>query len=96
MRRSRTARSPLLLILHTGTDWNGAFHRDSALTDLVAHPRNLTVMVEGPETLEAAGSAAATIADRQGQHHRIQQLMLAGHGAPQAMDLEAYRALPER
>ena len=46
---------PLLLILHTGTDWNGAFHRDSALTDLVAHPRNLTVMVEGPATLEAAG-----------------------------------------
>ena len=78
---------PLLLILHTGSDWNGAFHRDSALTDLVVHPRNLTVMVEGPETLEAAGSAAATIADRQGQNHRIQQLMLAGHGAPQAMDL---------
>ncbi len=78
---------PLLLILHTGSDWNGAFHRDSALTDLVVHPRNLTVMVEGPETLEAAGSAAATIADRQGQNHRIQQVMLAGHGAPQAMDL---------
>ena len=78
---------PLLLILHTGTDWNGAFHRDSALTDLVAHPRNLTVMVEGPATLEAAGAAAAAIADRQGQHHRIQQLMLAGHGAPQAMEL---------
>ena len=80
-------KKPLLLILHTGSDWNGAFHRDSALTDLVVHPRNLTVMVEGPATLEAAGGAAATIADRQGQHHRIQQLMLAGHGESQAMDL---------
>jgi hypothetical protein len=80
-------KKPLLLILHTGTDWNGAFHRDSALTDLVVHPRNLTVMVEGAATLEAAGGSAATIADRQGQHHRIQQLMLAGHGGSQVMEL---------
>ena len=78
---------PLLLILHSGADWNGAFHRDSALTDLVVHPRNLTVMVEGAATLEGAGGAAATIADRQGQHHRIQQLMLAGHGETQEMEL---------
>jgi hypothetical protein len=80
-------KKPLLLILHTGSDWNGAFHRDSALTDLVLHPRNLTVMVEGAVSLEAAGGVAAAIAEHQGQHHRIQQLMLAGRGAPQGMDL---------
>ena len=78
---------PLLLILHTSTDYNGAFHRDSALTDLVVHPRNLTVMVEGAATLEAAGGAAAAIAHRQGQHHRIQQLMLAGHGETGSMQM---------
>ena len=78
---------PLLLILHSGSDWNGAFHRDSALTDLVVHPRNLTVMVEGAESLEAAGGAAASIAEHQGQNHRIQQVMIAGHGGPQGMEL---------
>lgn len=78
---------PLLLILHTGTDHNGAFHRDDQLTALVEHPRNLTIMVEGALSLDALGGEATRIARTYGQGGRIQQLMLAGHGLPRAMDL---------
>lgn len=78
---------PLLLILHSGLDHNGAFHRDVGLRDLVKHPRNLTIMVEGATTLEGLGSEAQRIAKRQGKNKRIQQLMLAGHGQMQDMEL---------
>ncbi len=105
----RSRSKPLLLILHTGSDHNGAFHRDEELQNLVQHPRNLSIMVEGATTLEALGGEAGTIARRYGQRGRIQQLMLAGHGSPrsmdmaggpgstsQAMDLENNRARTER
>jgi hypothetical protein len=83
-----TSRSkPLALILHTGSDHNGAFHRDDALKDAVKHPRNLTIMIEGPTSLEAAGDSAAAMAKRYGQRRRIEQVMLAGHGLPRSMDL---------
>lgn len=78
---------PLLLILHTGSDHNGAFHRDAQLQALVEHPRNLTIMVEGATTLEAVGGEAGAIARRQGQGRKIEQLMIAGHGSPRSMDL---------
>ncbi len=78
---------PLLLILHTGTDHNGAFHRDPQLTALVQHPRNLALMVEGALSLSALGAESGRIARTYGQSERIQQLMLAGHGLPRSMDL---------
>ncbi len=78
---------PLLLILHAGTDHNGAFHRDKELTNLVKHPRNLAIMIEGPTSLDAAGSAASDVAKRYGRKKKIQQLMLAGHGNSQLMEM---------
>ncbi len=78
---------PLLLILHTGSDHNGAFHRDDQLRALVVHPRNLTIMIEGATSLEAAGAETTRVARRQGQGRKIEQLMIAGHGSPRSMDL---------
>jgi hypothetical protein len=78
---------PLALILHAGSDHNGAFHRDAELERLVQHPRNLTLMVEGAATLEDVGDEAARIAHDYGKNRRIQQLMLAGHGSPVSMGM---------
>lgn len=80
-------KKPLLLILHAGTDHNGAYHRDGELSKMVNHPRNHSIMIEGAATLEAAGGAAADIAKRYGQKKKIQQLMLAGHGNSQMMEI---------
>jgi len=83
-----TSRSkPLLLILHSGQDWDGAFHKDVELMHLVQHPRNLTIMIEGASSLDEAGGAAESVARRSGQHGKIEQVMLAGHGGPHAMEL---------
>jgi hypothetical protein len=78
---------PLLLILHSGSDHNGAFHRDVELQNLVQHARNLTIMIEGAATLEAAGTETRRIARRQAPRNKIQQIMIAGHGSPRSMDL---------
>ena len=78
---------PLLLILHTGSDHNGAFHRDVEFQNLVQHPRNLSIMIEGAATLDAAGAEVRRIARRQAPRNRIQQIMIAGHGSPRSMDL---------
>lgn len=86
-RGNTTRKKPLLLILHAGTDHNGAYHRDHELSNLVKHPRNLSIMIEGPVSLEAAGSAAADVAKRYGPKKKIQQLMIAGHGDSQMMEL---------
>ena len=85
--KDHTRKKPLLLIIHSGTDHNGAFHRDDQMTKLVTHDRNNTIMVEGEASLDAAGADAAKIAKEYGQNKRIQQLMLAGHGGPTSLEL---------
>ena len=80
-------RKPLLLILHSGVDHNGAFHRDVGLKDLVKNAANLTIMVEGAASLGALGGEAAKIGKRQGQGKKIQQVMLAGHGSMESIEL---------
>lgn len=86
---------PLQLILHSGSDHNGAFHRDAELEVTVQHTRNLTLMVEGVARLESAGTLAEEIARDYGQRAtprgpgRINQLMLAGHGSSQLIELGA-------
>jgi hypothetical protein len=82
-----TRAKPLLLILHSGSDHNGAFHRDPELMKVVQHPRNLTIMVEGAASLDVMGAEAKAIAKRQGKGKRIEQIMIAGHGGPRGMEL---------
>jgi hypothetical protein len=80
---------PLLLILQSASDHNGAFHRDHEKTNMVKDAHNLSLMVEGATSLEQIGSEAQDIAREYGQRHRIQQLMIAGHGDSRAMELTA-------
>ncbi|MDQ0894631.1 hypothetical protein QFZ26_002186 [Agromyces ramosus] len=86
-RGDRRRRLPLVVILHTGTDHNAAFHDDSGLTAVVKNPLNLTLMIEGATTIEAAGGRVSALARAYGQGRRIQQVMLAGHGGPTSIDI---------
>ena len=82
-----TRARPLLIILHSGSDHNGAFARDLGLMATVQHRRNLTIMIEGATTLEAAGAEVGRVARRQGQGGKIGQVMLAGHGNTRSIQL---------
>lgn len=78
---------PLTLILHTSIDHNGAFHRDPNFTAVVRDARMLTLMVEGFESLSEFQSQIGPLATTYGQNNRIDQIMIAGHGNAQSMQL---------
>ena len=78
---------PLTLILHTPLDHNAAFHHDPALTATITNANNLTLMIEGATSLAGASSLLQPIAHQYGQHGRIDQVMLAGHGESRALDI---------
>ena len=78
---------PLTLILHTPLDHNVVFHHDPALTATITNANNLTLMIEGATSLAGASSLLQPIAHQYGQHGRIDQVMLAGHGESRALDI---------
>ncbi|MFN6514261.1 MAG: SH3 domain-containing protein [Nostoc sp. CreGUA01] len=78
---------PFSLILHSGLDHNGAFHRDPALTAAITDNHNLTLMIEGQSSLRGIQDQLAPLARRYGQHNRISQVMIAGHGNSKGMEL---------
>jgi hypothetical protein len=71
---------PLFLILHSNFDHNGAFHRDPNLTAVITDARHLTLLIEGKETLAQISGELGPLAHRYGQGDRIAQVMFAGHG----------------
>lgn len=71
---------PLFLILHSNFDHNGAFHRDPNLTAVIRDSRHLTLMIEGKETLAEIQGELRPLAQAYGEGDRIQQVMFAGHG----------------
>ncbi len=73
-----TGRSlPLILIIHSGLDYDGAFVRDQNLDNLVSNREIKSLMIEGKETLDSISSLLPGIA---GTYGPINQVMLAGHG----------------
>ena len=78
---------PLTLILHSAMDHNGAFHRDPNLTAAVTDPRNLTLMIEGATSLSAVTGQIQPLAKRYGQRDKLDQVMIAGHGNAQVIEL---------
>ena len=82
---------PLTLILHSALDHNGAFHRDEFLTAIITRNSMLTLMVEGFEQLSDYQAQIGAIANGYGQQHGahflIDQVMFAGHGNAQSMQL---------
>lgn len=78
---------PLTLILHSALDHNGAFHRDPYLTAVVTDSRNLTLMIEGATKLADVQSKVAPLAKAYGQGGKLDQVMVAGHGNAQEIEL---------
>jgi hypothetical protein len=84
---------PVHLILHGSHDAAGAFQQSVGLfASLVADARNLHLMLEGRDTLADLTAAVPAIAAAYGQPDatgtpRIGQVMIAGHGEAQRVDL---------
>jgi hypothetical protein len=84
---------PLTLVVQSGVDHNGAFHRDSHMTEVLRARMNLTLMIEGPTSLSAAGATVASLTTTYGQGTppKFRQLMLAGHGNARVTEMAADR-----
>jgi hypothetical protein len=80
-------KKPLTLILHSAMDHNGAFHRDPNITAVAKHPKNVTIMLEGKETLGDVQAELDPIAKKYGQGDKVDQVMFAGHGAARIIEL---------
>ena len=88
LNRRHTAKDkPLYLILHSAFDHNGAFHRDPNLTAVFTDNSHLTLMIEGKTSLAEVASELGPLARRYGQGNKIQQVMIAGHGNAQVIQL---------
>jgi len=86
-------RRPVHLVLHGSRDAAGAFQASAGLfASLVADARNLHLLLEGANSIADLTAAVPTIAatfgkrDRSGTP-RIGQVMIAGHGEAQQVDL---------
>ena len=82
-----TRKRPLALVLHAGVDHNGAFHRDEHMREVITNPINLTLMIEGAGSIEAAEKLIAPIAKSYGRGGKIEQVLIAGHGESRVMEL---------
>ena len=78
---------PFTLILHSALDHNGAFHRDPNITKVAKHPKNVTIMIEGKETLAEVQADIDPLAKQYGKGDKIDQVMFAGHGAARIIEL---------
>jgi hypothetical protein len=86
-RRHRAKDKPLFLILHSNFDHNGAFHRDPNLTAVLTDARHLALLIEGKETLAEISGELHGLATTYGQHNQISQVMFAGHGNTNVIQL---------
>jgi hypothetical protein len=84
---TNTSRSkPVLLILHSGLDWNTAFLQASNLQDAVTNGANLALVLQGATSLAEETARVDKIADDYGQKPspgakgRLGQVVFAGHG----------------
>ena len=86
-------RRPVHLILHGSHDASGAFQESAGLfAALVADARNLHLMLEGADSIADLTAAVPAIAATYGKRDRtrkprIGQVMIAGHGEAQQVDL---------
>jgi hypothetical protein len=78
---------PLVLLLHSSFDHNGAFHRDPNMTTVITQPDKLVLLVEGKESLAAMQGDLAGIAARYGHDGKIHEVMLAGHGDAHSIEM---------
>ena len=78
---------PLFLILHSNLDHNGAFHRDSNISDVIVNAAHEVLMVEGVEKLADMSADIGPLAATYGQGGKISQVMIAGYGNTDVIEL---------
>lgn len=89
---------PFTLVLHSALDHNGAFHQDPELTATITAASNHTIMIEGATSLDAISARLSGLVAVHGREEadpkhagkkvrRIDQVMVAGHGASQGIEL---------
>lgn len=78
---------PLVLLLHSTFDHNGAFHRDPNMTTVITQPDKLVLLIEGKDTLGEMQGQLAGLAARYGHDGKIHEVMLAGHGNAQTIQM---------
>jgi hypothetical protein len=78
---------PLTIYIQSPFDHNGAFHRDPNVRDMFNDTRNLTLLIEGEGSLSSLSHLLHPLAARYGRGGKIEQVMLAGHGNAQGMEL---------
>ena len=78
---------PLFLILHSNLDHNGAFHRDPNITAVMTQAAHEVLMIEGVEKLADLGADIGPIATTYGKGGKISQVMIAGHGNTDVIQL---------
>jgi len=78
---------PLTIILHSAIDHNGAFIRDPKLSNVITNANLHVLMVEGKEKVNDYKSTIEPLAKKYGQNDKIDQVMFAGHGNSQSIEL---------
>ena len=82
-----TSNLPFTLILHSAFCHNGAFHRQQDITDVITNGQIFTLMIEGAESLADITAQITPLAQAYGQGGFIDQVLIAGHGFPQTVQL---------
>lgn len=78
---------PLTLILHSGTDHNGAFHRAKGMTKVITNGHILALMVEGHPELYLYSGAIKYLAGAYGMGGKIDQALISGHGGMRSVEM---------
>jgi hypothetical protein len=91
-KKDKSKKKPLTLVLQAANDHNGFLHRNEGMRDVLADTRNLTLVIEGAETLAAVQSQVSDLADQYGKpgadgKGKIDQVMIAGHGGATSLEL---------
>ncbi len=81
------SRKPLTLIIHSSSDHNAAFHRDTELTNVIRNPRLTVLLVEVTASLGAVESQIPTLARDYGKNGKLDQVMFAGHGNSRGIEM---------
>ena len=78
--QDRSKKRPLRLIVATASDHNGYMHHTGWMSDAVAHPSHVALVVEATGSLEEVQGLFAPLAEAYGQGGKIDDLILTGHG----------------
>lgn len=105
-----TSRSrPVMLVLFSATDWNTAFMQAANMEAAILDANNLALVIQGPDSIAQATTSVTRIADDYGQQTRswdwdtwsmvtspgrLGQVVIAGHGSDQSVEMASSGANP--